>query len=196
MSSFQLMQLAMNSARISLNKTNRAGVRVLKAVYLEAEATIKMPRITEDHADHRVLARAVKCLATNPTFNGDVATGIQEVLDENTLPKAALGSLRHMLIYIRLVPHLWKEDPWRAWTLLTVMKDDGRISNDELETLTMLFAAGIDVDAELERAMEQAEQGKVNEDELLTVADELKAMAEWKKLANHHGAYCENTSAK
>jgi hypothetical protein len=168
----------------------------LKVVYLEAAATIKMPRITEDHADHRVLARAVKALATNPTFNGDIASGIQEVLEEKGLNKAARGHLRHMLIYIRLVPHLWEEDPWRAWTLLKDMKEDGRISNDELEILTMLFSAGVDVDGELERAMEQAEQGKVNEDELLTVADELKAMAEWKKLANHHGAYCENTSAK
>lgn len=199
MSSFLLMQLAINSARISPNKTNRAGVRVLKAVYLEAAATIKMPRITEDHADHRVLARAVKALATDAKFNENVAAGVESVLEEKGLNKAARGHLRHLLIYIRLVPHLWEEDPWRAWTLLRDMKEDGRIHNDELEMLTMVFSAGLDIDEELEKVMEQAEQGKVSEDEMLTLADELKAVAEWQKLADYHdkrGAAMTNTSAK
>ncbi len=190
MSSFPLMQLAMNSARISPNKTNRASVRVLKA--------IKMPRITERQANVHLLARAVKCLATMPDYNKDLVDGIESVLAENIIP-VKRAHLRNLLTYVKLLPHIWEGNSFRSWTLLKSMYEDDRISCEELDMLTMTYAASIDVDHEMERAMEEAEQGKVNEDELLTVADELKAVAEWKKVADFHGKRGEeimNTSAK
>lgn len=152
---------------------------------MKAEATIKMPRITDRHADMRLLARTVKCLSVVPDFNREMVKGIEEVLKENITP-VARSQLRNLLTYIKLVPHIWETDPWRAWTLLKDMYEDGRISSEELDTIVMCFSAGVDVHEELEKAMEHAEQGKVNEDELLTVSDELKALADWQKQAEFH----------
>lgn len=185
MSSFLLMQLAINSVRISSHKTNRRRVKALESVYLEAEATIKMPRITTEQADTSLLARAVKALATNAGFNLELVTAIQDVLEDSMRPDKR-RALRNLLTFVKLVPHIWETDPKRAWKLFKEMYEDDRLSDRELDVLLEVYASGVDIHEELEKVMEEAEQGTITEDEMLTVSDELRELArakeafEWK----------------
>jgi hypothetical protein len=161
---------------------------------LKAEATIKMPRITADQADASILGRAVKCLATDSEFNEELVTAIQGILAECCLPPPETRRLRNLLTYIRLAPHIWETDPKRAWRLIKEMHDDGRLTDTEVEAVITIYSTGVDVHDELEKAMEGAEDGSINEDELLTVSDELKALAQWKELGDKMLAM--NTSAE
>jgi len=199
MSSFQLMQLTMNSG-ISANKTNRSGVGSLESVYLEAEATIKMPRITTEQADESLLARVVKALATKPDFNAELVECIQTVLSDDGIRPGKRRALRNLLTFVKLAPHIWETDPKRTWRLLKEMYEDGRLSDRELDVLLEIYASGVDIHVELEKVMERAERGEITEDEMLTVSDELRELArakesfEWKV---EQGAALElNTSAK
>ena len=158
-----------------------------------------MPRITTVQADESLLARAVKALATNPGFNLELVTGIQEVMGDNMRPEKK-RALRNLLTFIKLAPHIWESDPKRLWKLFKDMYEDGRLTDRELDVLLEIYASGVDIHEELERVMEEAQEGKITEDEMLTVSDELRELArakesfEWKAAVGE--ALGMNTSAK
>jgi hypothetical protein len=148
---------------------------------LKAEATIKMPRITAEQADGSLLGRAVKCLATNPEFNEELVTALQGIVADGCLPPAPTKRLRNLLTYVKLLPHIWESEPRRAWRLFQEMYDDGRIKDTELDAIITIYSSGVDVHEEMEKVMECAGDGTINEDQLLTVSDELKALARWQE---------------